>query len=101
MGSQRGKENRIHAPVPTGYGESGGNFAADKVRGLDLVPVLLVMNSGRDLLWHLIGGASVNWVEFAGGLRIKHIVHAANCDLGLLSRNLEMVVALLEHLPER
>jgi hypothetical protein len=85
IGSQGRKESRIHVTITTVCDESDGNSAADELGRLDLVEVLLVVNSGRDLLRHLIGGASANWVEFAGGLRIKHVVHVANCDLRLLS----------------
>src|ERR1700730_7794287 len=100
MGFQRRKENGVHAPVPAFCGRSCGGSMTDQLRRLDLVAVLSAVNRGRDLLGHPIGGAPVNWVEFAGGLRIEYVVLVANGDLRLLPGNLEMVVAFLEHLPE-
>src|SRR5208337_5230937 len=100
MGSQRRQESGVHAPVPPVCGQSGGDCAADELGSLDLVAVLLVVNGGRDRLGHLIGGASINWIEFPGGLRIKHVVLVTNGDLRLLPCNFEMVVAFLEHFPE-
>src|SRR5467141_1538167 len=97
MGSQRRKENEVHAAVPTVCGRSCGGSSADQLGRLDLVSLLLAVNGGRDLLGHLIGGASINWVEFTRGLGIKHVVLFANGDLWLLPCNLKMVVAFLEH----
>jgi len=39
-------------------------------------------------------------LKLAGWLRIEHVVAVADIDLGLLPRNLEVVVSFLEHSPE-
>src|SRR5271165_1130447 len=100
MGSQRRKESRVHASVPPVCGHSGGDSTADELGSLDLVAVLLVVDGGRNLLRHLVGGAPINWVEFAGGLRIKHVVLVANGDFRLLPCNFEMIVTFLELIPK-
>src|SRR6516165_12743104 len=87
IGSQRRNKDRVHAPLSPVCGQSGGDSTADELGSLDLVAMLLVVNGGRDLLRHLVGGAAIHRVEFARGLRVKHVVLVANSDLRLLSCN--------------
>ncbi len=89
----------MHAAV--GHDRHGGRAAADQLGGHDIVAAFFLAHGSRNIGRHRIGGARVSGAELRGRLRIEHIAPLAHVDLGLEMRDLEAIVALLEHSPER
>src|SRR5262245_57727478 len=94
------EESRVHAAVGAGRYRHGLGAAVDQLHGLDLVAALLLADGERDVLAHPIERATSRGVEAVRRLRIEHIALLADVDLRLEVRDLEMVIALLDHLPE-
>ena len=104
----RGDEHRVHAAVGVGRDRRRGDAAADQLRDLVFVVALLLLDRGDDLVGHLEDRALAGGAERqrprsdrSAILRVEHVALLADVDLGLEPRDLEMVVAPLEHLPER
>src|SRR5262249_34492223 len=94
------EEGRVHAAVGAGRYQHGRGAAVDQLHGLDLVTALLLADRERDVLAHPIERATPGGGEAVRGLRIAHVALPADGDLRLDVRDLEMVIALLDHLPE-
>ena len=75
-----------------GCGRNSRYSANDKLRELRLILPRFVVNGQCDLLRHAVGRTRLGGAELAGWLRIEHVVAVADIDLGLLPRDLEMVV---------
>ena len=101
MGFHGGQEGRIHAAVHAHFDRCRGRAAVDQLRGLGVVATLLVPHRGDEIVRHLVGGAPIGRAELARRLSVEHIALLAHIDLGLVPGDLEMVIALFEHLPER
>src|SRR5262249_8417290 len=63
--------------------------------------VLLLAYRDRDVFPNLVGRATLGGAEPIRGFSIENVALLADIDLGLSSRDLEMVIALLDHFPER
>ena len=104
---QLGGEDRVHAAIDAGARTGGRGAARNELRGLQFVLTLLVLNGFGDFRRDLIGWALRRRVECqragrAGRLlRIEDILLFAEVDLRLLLGDFEVVVAFLDHLPER
>ena len=101
MGFHRGQEGRVHAAVHAHSDRCGGRAAVHQFRGLNVVAPLLVPDCGDDVVRHLVGGTPVGRAELARRFSVEHVALLAHVDLGLVPGDLEMVIALFEHLPER
>src|SRR5262249_11144182 len=94
------EEGRVHAAVGAGRYRHGRRAAVGQLHGLEVVTALLLAYRERDILAHPIERASPRGVEAVRGLRVEHVALLADVDLRLEVRDLEMVIALLDHFPE-
>src|SRR5262249_3565019 len=95
------EEGRIHAAVAAGRNRYSGGAAVDQLHGLHLVTVLLLAYRDRDVLPNLVGRATLGGAEAVGGVCIENVALLADVDPGLEVRDLEMIMTLLDHSPER
>ena len=104
---QLGCEDRMHAAVDARARAGRRRAARDQLRGLQFVRALLFLHRFGDFRSNLVGRALRGGVEGqrARGigrlLRVEHILPLAEVDFRLLPGDLEVVVAFLDHLPER
>src|SRR5215831_16457886 len=96
-----GQEARIRAAVAAGRNRDYWSTAVDQFGGLNLVTALLLACCDRDVLPHLVGWATLGGAEPVRGFCIENVALLAHVDLGLEVRDLEMVITLLDHFPER
>jgi hypothetical protein len=96
----------VHATVGVGADGSNRRTAADKFGGLDFIAVLLFLDRARDLFgyfeYRALGARAERMCSRRSGglLGVEYVTLLADVDLRLEVGNLEMVAALLEHLPE-
>jgi len=95
------KEDWVHPAVNTSRHGHGGRSAADQLGRQNIVATLLILNRCRYFLPNFVSRAPLSGVEWGRRFGVEHVTLLADVDLGLAMRDLEMIVALLEHLPER
>src|SRR5215475_992396 len=95
------EEGRIHAAVAAGRDRYSGGAAVDQLDGLHLVTVLLLAYRDRDVVANPVGRATLGGAESVRGFGIENVALLAYVDPGFEVRDLEMVIALLDHSPER
>ncbi len=106
LGELIGKD-AVHAAIGAPDHRLGRHVFFDQLGELIFVVALLLQRRPGDLLRHLISRAAAGGIEGERPgrtfwrLRVEHVVAVADIDLGFEVRHLEMVVALLEHHPER
>ena len=106
LGYARG-EYPVHAAVDAGIDASDRRSLGDQPRGLGEVGGLLLAHGVGDFIGNHIGRALGRGIEYQVTRcvrrlgRIEHVFLLAEIDLRLLPRHLEMIIAFLDHLPER
>src|SRR5262249_46139210 len=87
--------------VGAGRNRHGRDAAVDQLHGLNVVAVLLLAYRDRDVLPYPVGWATLGGAEPIRRFSIENVALLADVDPGLEVRDLEMVIALLDHFPER
>src|SRR5215510_14900636 len=95
------EEGRIHAAVAAGRNRHSGGAAVDQLHGLHLVTVLLLAYRDRDVLPNLVGWATLGGAEPVRRFGIENVALLAYINLRFETCDLEMIVTLLDHSPER
>src|SRR5262245_29688325 len=95
------EEGRIHAAVAAGRDRRSGGAAVDQLDGLHLVTVLLRAYRDRDVVANPVGWATLGGAEPVRGFGIEDVALLAYINLRFETCDLEMVMTLLDHSPER
>src|SRR5262249_48519556 len=95
------EEGRIHAAVAAGRDRRSGGAAVDQLDGLHLVTVLLRAYRDRDVVANPVGWATLGGAEPVRGFGIEEVALLAYINLRFETCDLEMVMTLLDHSPER
>ena len=102
-----GGEHLVHAAVDAGIQACDRRALFNQFGDLGLLLLLLIAHRLGDFIRDDIGRAFCRGLEYriALGVRrldgIEHVFLLAEIDLRLLPRHLEMIVAFLDHFPER
>src|SRR5262249_13231997 len=90
------RKSWVHAPAHAHPDGDRRRTAADQFGGLGLVAVLLLPDRAGDFFGNPVGRAAVGRAELGRRFGAEHVALLADVDLGLRSRDLEIVIALLE-----
>src|SRR5215210_444664 len=91
----------MHTAVGPGLYGNGRSAAVHEFGKLLLIALLFFGHPRDQVFVDLIFWTFADRSETTAGFCIEHIALLAHVDLRLMSADLEMVVSLLEHLPER
>src|SRR5262245_27680189 len=95
------KEDWIRAATAPARDRHRGNPADDELRGLKIVLALLLNDRGRNRVRYLVGRARSCRAEIFRRFGAERVALVANVDLGLQVCDVEMIIAPLDHSPER
>ena len=95
------EEGGIHAAVEAGRDRCARDAPVDQLGGLGVVPALLLAYGGSDVFGCSVRRATFGRVEPICRFILENVALLAYADPRLEVRDLEMIVALFDHFPER
>src|SRR5262245_62473935 len=90
---------RIGTAVDAGRNRCGRNATVDEIGSLDVVAALLLADCGGDVVRYRVGRATLRRTE--GVRRVEDVTLFAHSNTRLEVCDLEAIMALLDHFPER